>query len=394
MAKKPVRKAPKPKAAKRPAPKVARGRKGPAPAQPAAAPKVSAAPAVQSAQLELLESLSNAVAVSGDEGAVRKIVLAAIENYADEVQVDSLGNVIATMNGRGHLRVMVAAHMDEVGFMITAVESDGTCRFDLVGSLDDRQLLGKAVWIGKNRVPGVIGAKPIHLTKANERYNVVKTDSMRIDLGAASKDAALSLVKVGDRGTFATPFSNLGPALRGKALDNRLGCATLVELLRAGPYEADLIAAFTVQEEVGLRGARVAGYAADPDVAVALDCAPANDLPAWDGSENVTYNTRLGQGPAIYLSDRNTISDQALVNHLTRTAESARIPYQFRQPGGGGTDAGAIQLAKKGVPSVSVSVPGRYIHTAAALVSTEDWRNTVRLMQAALAGLTPKALKR
>lgn len=389
MAKKPVRKAPKPKAPAKKAPAAA---KRPAPAP--AAPAPSKAPGAPPAALELLEALSNAVAVSGDEGAVRRIVLEAIQDHVDDVRVDALGNVIATREGKGNFRVLVTAHMDEVGFMVTSIESDGTCRFDAVGNVDERQLLGKAVWIGKGRVPGVIGAKPIHLTKPNERTTVVKADAMRIDVGATNRDAAQSLVKVGDRGSFATPFADLGAALRGKALDNRIGCATLVELLKAGPYDADLVAAFTVQEEVGLRGARVAGYTVDPDAAVVLDCTPANDLPAWDGSENVTYNSKFGEGPAIYLSDRNVISDQALINHFTRTAEAARIPYQFRQPGGGGTDAGGIQLAKKGVPTISVSVPGRYLHTAAALVSTDDWRHTVRLVQAALSGLNAKALKR
>ncbi|MBI4772150.1 MAG: M20/M25/M40 family metallo-hydrolase [Chloroflexi bacterium] len=177
-------------------------------------------------------------------------------------------------------------------------------------------------------------------------------------------------------------------------MDDRLGCATLIELLRGGPYRFDLHAAFTVQEEVGLRGAKVAGYTVEPLCAFVLDCTPANDLPDSRDRENTQYNTRLGHGPAIYIADRSTISDQRLVRYLQQTAESAGIPYQFRQPGGGGTDAGAIHLTRGGVPSVSVSVPGRYLHTPAAMVRAEDWRNTVKLMRLALENFNPKVLRR
>lgn len=371
----------------RPAPK-------PATKKPAAKRELTQAPKPRPTQLELLERLSNAVAVSGDEGAVRKIVLEALDGHVDEVHVDALGNVLATKKGRGRFRLMLAAHMDEVGFMVTSAESDGTFRVESVGGVDERHWLGKAVWVGRERTPGMIGAKPIHLLKGNERTTPVKVDALRLDVGASNREAAGQSVRVGDRGTFATPFAALGPVVRGKALDDRLGVAILIELLQGERVDVELVAAFTVQEEVGLRGARVAGYALQPDAAIALDCTPANDLPAWDGSENVSYNTKLGQGPAIYLADRQTISDQALVRHLTRTAEAAGIPFQIRQPGGGGTDAGAIQLAKKGVAVASISVPGRYTHTAAGLASVDDWRNCVRLVRAALEKLTSRTLKR
>lgn len=355
--------------------------------------------------MDLLRELSNALAVSGDEGAVRRIVLDAIRTHTDEVKVDALGNVLAIKksksNGKRPQRVLVAAHMDEVGFMITGHEADGSLRFELVGSVDERALLGKAVIVGRERRPGVIGAAPVHLLKADQRTAVVKASQMRIDLGADSAETARPLAKVGDRGGFATEFAALGPSLRGgtslrgKALDNRLGCAILIELLRApAKYSFDLHAAFTVQEEVGLRGAWVAGYAVDPACAFVLDCTPARDLPDSRGRENTQYNSRLGLGPAIYLSDKGTISNDRLVRYLQRTAEAAGLPYQFRQPGGGGTDAGAIHLAREGVPTVSVSVPGRYLHTPAALVRAEDWRNTVRLMRLALENWTRQVLKK
>jgi endoglucanase len=346
----------------------------------------------------LLRELSNAVAVSGDESAVRKRVLDAIRGHVDEVKVDALGNVLAVKkarNGGSRDRVLVAAHMDEVGLMITDIESDGALRFEVVGNIADAVLLGKTLLVGPNRLPGLIGAAPVHLLSDDRRYSVVKANQMRIELGVTSGEAAKKLVKVGDRAAFATEFAEVGPSLRGKALDDRLGCATLIELLRGPAYSFELHAAFTVQEEVGLRGARVAGYAADPACAFVLDCSPAHDLPPADAEkENTQYNTRLGFGPAIYVSDRATISDDRLVRYLRQTAEDTGLPYQYRQPGGGGTDAGAIHLSRGGVPSVSISVPGRYLHTPAALARADDWRNSLRLVRRALENWTPKVLKR
>ncbi len=362
----------------------------------AAAPTPTRPPRATVSELDLLRELSNTSGVSGDEGAVRQIILDAIRGHVDEVKVDVLGNVLALKKGVGRgERVLVAAHMDEVGFMISGHDSDGSLRLETVGGLDERLLLGKAVLIGPKRLPGVIGAAPVHLLNGDRRSAVVKVTQLRIDIGVESQEAAKKLVRVGDRGVFAAEFAVVGPSLRGKALDDRLGCATLVELLRGGPYGFDLHAAFTVQEEVGLRGAKVAGYAVDPACAFVLDCTPALDLPHSDAErENTQYNTRLGYGPAIYVSDSSTIHDERLVSYLKQTAEGAAIPYQIRQPGGGGTDAGAIHRSREGVPSVSVSVPGRYLQTPLALARADDWRNIVRLMKLALENWTPKVLKR
>ena len=346
-------------------------------------------------QYKLLEKLSNAVGVSGDEGAVRKIVLKEVESHADEVKVDALGNVLVTKKGnpstssgqakRNSLKVMLAAHMDEVGFMITYDDDKGIFRFGTVGGIDARQLAGKPLWVGKDKIPGVIGAKPIHLTTKSERKKSISVDTLRIDVG--EKNA--SKVKVGDRATFATEYKRLGPSIRAKALDDRLGVTTLIELVKNAPPNIDLLAAFTVQEEVGLRGAKVAAFAFDPDLALALDCTPAYDLPAWDGEENTRYNTRLDHGPALYVSDGATLSDPRLIRHFVETAEAQNIPYQIRQPGGGGTDAGAIHKQRAGIPSLSISVPGRYLHTAASIVRINDWKHTLNLLHAALSKLKP-----
>ena len=342
-------------------------------------------PRVGAEQIRLLEKLCNASGVSGDEGEVRKIVLSEVRPLADEVKVDALGNVLAVRHARAgagpHLRVMLDAHMDEVGFMLVKDEGEGIFRFDSVGGVEVRYLVGKPVSIGKEHTPGVIGAKPIHLAEKNELKSSLSLDALRIDTGLTSK------AKLGDRATFVTPFSRLGPSLRGKALDDRVGVATLIELLRNAPENVELLCAFAVQEEIGGRGARVAAYGFQPDLAIALDVTPARDLPAWDGGENTIYNTRLGAGPAIYAADGSTLADPRLLRYLVQVAESRSIPYQIRQPGSGGTDAGPIHLTRSGVPSISVSVPGRYIHTPVGIVRLEDWQNTLALVHAALVSL-------
>ena len=351
-------------------------------------------PIIGKAQLKLLEKLCNACAVSGDEGQVRKIVLEEVKPYADEAKVDAMGNVLVTKNGNGKnhprmpapVRVMLDAHMDEVGFMLVSEEGDGLFGFQAVGGIDPRNLPGKPVLVGKEGIPGVIGMKPIHLANSDELKRKPSFESLRIDIGPNGK------AKPGDWATFASKFKHVGPSIMAKAIDDRIGVATLIELVKNAPSNIDLLAAFTVQEEVRLRGAKVATYAFNPDLAIAIDSTPAYDIPKHDGTENIVYNTRLGLGPAIYVFNSATIDDPRLVRFLKDTAEAKDIPYQIRQPGGGGTDAGAIQRTRTGVPVVSVSVPGRYAHTPIGLCRVDDWKNTLKLLHAALERITPKLL--
>jgi endoglucanase len=345
-------------------------------------------PTFGNAQLKLLESLCNVIAVSGDEGEVRKIVLEEVRPHADEVRVDALGNVLATRHGRGakRMRVMLDAHMDEVGFMLVAEDGEGIYRFETVGGIDARHLLGKQVYVGQDHTPGVIGGKPIHLMDGGERTRKVPVDGLRIDLGPSGK------AKVGDRAGFATKFRRVGPSILSKSIDNRIGVATLIELVKHSPKNIDLCAAFTVQEEIGLRGAKVAAQYFDPDLAIAIDSTPAHDLPVHNGGENIIYNTKLGLGPAIYIADSSTLHDPRLVRFLRTAAESESIPYQLRQPGGGGTDSGAIQRALAGIPTVSVSVPHRYTHSPISISRVDDWKNTLALLQAVLKRMTPELI--
>jgi tetrahedral aminopeptidase len=335
---------------------------------------------------ELLKSLTEAVGVSGDEKEVRLLLRDLIADHVDEWRVDTMGNLIALKKGTGvsNLRVMVDAHMDEVGLMITDIATDGTLKFTGVGGFDDRALLGKMVQVGQKKHTGVIGAKPIHLLNSSERERVVKMDAMRIDIGAKNKDAAGKLVNVGDRAAFITPYEELGPTALGKAFDNRAGCAALVELLRAHPYPFDLYAAFTVQEEVGLRGAEVAAYGINPDVALVLESTPAYDLP---NDSDASPNVALGEGPSIYVMDRHTIQDPRLVAHITRVAAENGIPFQIRQPGGGGTNTGAIQQSRSGIRAATLAIPGRYPHTPTMMIHLEDYAHTVKLAEATLRSL-------
>ena len=346
-------------------------------------------PAFGTSQLKLLEKLTSIIGVSGDEGEVRKVVLEQVKPYADDVRVDAMGNVLATRLGRGknRLRVMLDAHMDEVGFMIVADEGEGIYRFQTVGGIDVRHLVGRQVFVGRERTPGVIGGKPIHLMEGDEYTRKVPLDGLRIDMGLNGK------AKVGDRAGFATQFRRVGPSIMAKSIDDRIGVATLIELFKHAPSNIDLCAAFTVQEEIGYRGAKVAAQYFNPDLGIAIDSTPANDLPLYDGGENMNYNTKLGEGPAIYIADGSTLHDQRLVRFLAEVGDAEKIPYQFRQPGGGGTDSGAIQKALAGIPTVSVSVPHRYTHSPVSIARVEDWKNTLALLDAALKKIKPALLE-
>ena len=338
-------------------------------------------------QFKLLEKLCNALSVSGDEGEVRRIVLEEVKPYADEVKVDALGSVLVTKkgSGRNRLRVMLDAHMDEVGFMIVSDEGKGFHRFELIGGIDVRHLAGKRVIVGRDHLPGVIGTAPIHLVQ--DTSGIIELESLNIDMGASDK------VKVGEYGTFATKFKRAGPSILSKAIDDRIGIAILIELLKHAPANIDLCLAFSVQEEIDLRGAKVAAHYFNPDLAIAVDSTPARDLPSQNGEENISYNTKLGLGPAIYIANAPTMNDPRLVHFLEETAIQEKIPYQFRQPGSGSTDARAIQQARTGVPVVSVSVPHRYTHSPISISRVDDWKNTLNLLHSALKRITPSLLR-
>jgi putative aminopeptidase FrvX len=341
----------------------------------------------------LLEELSNAFGPSGCEDEVRRILARALRDKVDRLQTDALGNLIAFKQGTGReprLKVMVDAHTDEVGLMITRIEKSGLLGFRIVGGIDERLLLAKGVVIGQKRLPGVIAAPPIHLTKAEARRQVLTVDQLAIDIGAGSEDEAKELVKIGDYAVFGTRFQVLSEdglrTVKGKAFDDRMGC-TVAAALADGEYRVDLYLSFDAQEEVGLRGAKVAAHRIGPDLAFALEGTVCDDIPR---KVDVSPTTELGKGPAITLMDRSFVADRRLVRLLIETAEANGLPYQFKQPGVGSTDAGAIHLSKAGVPAVTVAVPCRYIHAPVSLASRNDLDHAIALMTAALVALPEK----
>lgn len=340
----------------------------------------------------ILRELSEAVGVSGKEDAVRKIILEATEGHVEDLRIDSMGSITALKRGTGKNlpRVMIAAHMDEIGFMVTGFESSGLIRFTNVGGIDDRILPGLRVRIGDDLIPGVIIWTPIH---KNKEQNVVKLSSLRIDIGAANKEGVNGKVKPGDRIVFDSRFLEVGDhMLRGKAFDDRVGCSLLVDVLRGGPYAVDVLAAFTVQEEIGLRGARVAAQTLKPDAAFVLEGTTANDLPdpVADRDDTSDHNPacRLGDGPVLTVMDRSMVAHPGLLAFLQETARANNIPYQFKTLLGGGTDAGAIHTSMGGVPSAVISMPCRYIHSPSAYLNKHDYEYGLRLIQAALNALT------
>lgn len=342
---------------------------------------------------DLLRQLTEAVGVSGDEKQVRRLIHDLIAEHVAEWRVDTMGNLIALKKGSGEsaLRVLVDAHMDEVGMMITAADSDGTLRFEAVGGISPPALLGKAVQVGPKRLPGVIGARPIHLLDAGQRNRNVKIEDMRIDIGARKKEEAERKASIGDRATFLTKYEESGRVALGKAFDNRAGCAALITLLRGEPFPFDLYAVFSVQEEVGLRGAQAAAFGVRPDVAFVLEATPAYDLP---NERDVSPNVALGRGPSLYVMDAGTIQDPRLVGHIMHTAEAQGIPYQVRQPGGGGTNTAVIQRAGGAVPAATMATPARYCHAPTSMINLDDFDHVVQLAGAALRTLDAAILQR
>lgn len=340
-----------------------------------------------------LEALSNAHGVSGAETQVRRVIRSLVQEHVDGLEVDAVGNLITWKSGTGasRLRVLVAAHMDEVGFMVVGHTNDGALRFETVGGIPARILPGLTVLVGPDALPGVIGIQAIHRLKKKERTSRVPTVSdLVIDVGACNKEEAQRLAPVGTTAVFATQFQQTDTSCIGKAFDDRAGCATLVSLLQAPRFPFDLFGVFTVQEEVGLRGAQVAAYRIKPDAGVTLEGTLADDLPKEDS--DVSPTTSLGQGPAITVMDRSYITPPRLLQHFTQVAEREELPYQFKQPGIGGTDSGGIHRAGKGVPTITVAVPCRYIHSPASILRKHDLNAWGQLVDAALRSLTPDVL--
>ena len=334
--------------------------------------------------IQCLETLCALNGVSGDEGQVRNYIRSWAEEHADSVRTDALGNLIAFKRGRkaAENRLMLCAHMDEVGVIVTRATDEGFLKFDFVGGVDRRVALGKPVELGPDRVPGVIGMKAIHLLSREDMKKVPKTDALYLDIGASSREEALSMVPLGTCGAFAGPPERFGDGLfKAKAIDDRVGCAVMLELLRE-KLPMDVTFAFTVQEEVGTRGAFGAAFSVTPEVALVLETSTAADLPMVEDHRKVCAP---GKGPVISYMDGGTIYDRGLFEDLRRLAEEHRIPWQTKEYIAGGNDARTIQRTKSGVRVAALSAAVRYLHAPASVGSISDFEAMLKLTRLFLA---------
>ena len=331
--------------------------------------------------MENLKNLSMLCGASGDEGEVRGYIKEHAASLADEVFTDTMGNLYLHKKGpAGAPVVAICAHMDEVGLLIYKILENGELKYDYAG-IDPRVMPGRRVQIGRNKVRGVVGSKAIHLQTDDEFEHSFKHKELTIDIGAKDKADAEKYVEVGDYAVFDTEFIELGEGfVSGKALDDRVGCAILMELLKDS-YDCDFYAVFTVQEECGLRGASVVAENVHPDMALILEGTTANDMPDVKGHQCVT---RVGHGPALTFMDRGVMVRPPMLDALRSAAKEAGVPYQLRQGTNGGTDIDMIHKAVGGCVGGGISVPCRYIHSASSVASKADIEAAYKLAHAFL----------
>ena len=336
---------------------------------------------------ENLEKLSNVHGVTGREQEVSKLMISMMKPHVDEISIDKLENVIAMKKGKkASPKAMIAAHMDEIGLMVKTITKQGFLQFAKMGGIDDRILLAQKVIIHTQKGPlqGIIGSKPPHIQKEEERKKIVTYDRLFIDVGAEDrKDANKMGVRVGDPVSFDIKYAKLtGDVVMGKAFDDRVGCAIMIEVLKQlKSTDCALYAVGTVQEEVGLRGAATAAFGINPDVGIALDVTVAGDVP---GVKEFEASVKMGKGPVLTVADHGLITLPKVMRLLLDTAEENRIAYQLETGLPGATDAAKMSLTRQGVPSGTISVATRYIHSPAGILSLKDAENSAKLTAAVI----------
>jgi endoglucanase len=336
-----------------------------------------------SKEIKLLEKLSNAFGPSGNEEDVAEILGKELKEYADEVIVDKLGNILFYHEGKkGHPKIMLSAHMDEVGFIATFVEDNGFLRFDTLGGITHNVMPGQKILFKgeKGFLKGIIGTKPPHIMTPDEQNKLIPKEDLFIDIGADSlAQAQKKGADVGMLGVFDIEFEDLGDGYyRGKSFDDRAGCTVLAEVfktLKDSPQ--NVVAVGSVQEELGIRGARTAAWQVDPDYGLALEGTFVADVP---GTRPDRVSSKIKGGPVVTIMDRTAFTHPRVLKALIKTGKGKSIPFQFKKVPVGGTDAGAIHLTRAGVPSGTVAVPCRYIHGPASIIHVDDLKNTVRLV--------------
>ncbi|MFA5561575.1 MAG: M20/M25/M40 family metallo-hydrolase [Eubacteriales bacterium] len=345
--------------------------------------------------IELLRRLCLLFGPSGCEGEVRSAIRESIRPCVDELEQDKLGNLIGYVDGADNSRtLMIAAHMDEVGMMITNIESSGQLRFDTVGGIDAAVLCGKRVVVwghDRTRLPGIISAKPIHLQSKEEREKATTRKSLYIDIGASDRADAQRLVSVGDFAVFDSDFVRFGEAerrMKGKAIDDRLGCAVMISVLERLRAEGTvppvrLAFAFTVREEVGFSGAKTAAYRINPSHAVALESTAIADLPDVSAHERVGD---MGRGGVLSLADKGALYCRAFVGYALSVGREKDIPVQLKRYVSGGNDARHIQQSAAGVRVLALSAPTRYLHSASCVADLADYRAMQKLVYEMIVG--------
>ena len=328
--------------------------------------------------LNLLKQLCALSGVSSWEDEVRDFIRTQAQPYADSIRTDTIGNLIVFKKGKKSTgnKLLLSAHMDEVGLMVKKIEDDGTLRFSSVGGIDRRVLLGKRVFLGEKRIPSVVGNKPIHLTTKEERQSVPKLDQLYLDLGVETREEAEKLVSLGDVATFDPEWMEFGNGmLKAKAIDDRVGCAVLLTLLKEDlPMDCTFV--FSAQEEVGTRGAFGYAFSAKPEIALVVEGTTASDIPGTP--EHMTV-CAPGLGPVIPFMDGGTIYDRGLFELLRRLAEENGIPWQTKHRVAGGTDGRTIQRSRQGVRVAGVAAAVRNIHTPSSVASLSDCEEMLKL---------------
>lgn len=337
--------------------------------------------------VKLLKKICEAPGVPGYEAKIRQLILEEVSSLVDEVRVDNMGNVITLKKGKSDKKkAMVAAHMDEIGFIVTHVDDSGFVRFTTLGGFDPKTLTAQRVVVhGKKDIIGVMGTKPIHVMSQEERTKMPKIQDFYIDLGMKKEDVD-KVVRVGDPVTRERELIEMGECVNCKSIDNRVSVFILIETLRKLRKPAyDVYGVFTVQEEVGIRGANVAAHGIDPDFGIGLDTTIAYDLPGAQSHEKVTS---LGQGAAIKIMDASAICDYRMVDYMKKTADKNRIKWQPELLTAGGTDTSGIQrMGKQGSISGAISIPTRHLHQVIEMAHKEDIEDCIALLGACLKGL-------
>ncbi len=335
--------------------------------------------------LDILKMLCNLDGTSGDEKTVRDFIISEIKDYC-EYKTDNLGNVVFFKKGKNSplKKVMLDAHMDEVGLIISSVTADGFLKFKTVGGIDVSALMFRSVKINGS-LNGVIGGKPIHLIDSEQRKKLPKEDSLYIDIGASSKEEALKFVSLGDRAVLCGEYEENGEYIISKALDDRVGCAVLIKLIKEF-QEYDFYGSFSVQEEVGLRGAKVSAFAIKPDSAIVLEGTTAYDIAGVSEEKKVC---KLGDGPAVSFMDRATVYDK----EYYKSALNSSVKCQPKSAVTGGNNSGAIHLSREGVRTIALSLPCRYIHSASSVANKQDFKDLFELSSFILQGICSGEIK-